>query len=96
MTLTELAAQAEAAIDQLATALNQQRRPADMGQVAKHLRGVVHGVTLALAPLSQDIDADVAEQAGESIDALLTAMPALAVLVDAAQEVDYRDALAVA
>ncbi|MCC5574519.1 hypothetical protein IMZ11_02550 [Microtetraspora sp. AC03309] len=91
MTLAEIAEQADRAVEQLATALNgQQPDDADMEQVAKHLHGIAHGLLCALTPLDQHAGEAIAEQARESVDALLAATDVLAALVDAAKEADYQ------
>lgn len=92
MTILELAANAEQAVDALTTALNDQ--PTDSPEVVEKLKGIAHGVLLALNAIAADTSGDSAEKAGEAMDALLPAIPALADLAEALREDEYQRTIA--
>ncbi|MEU6725540.1 hypothetical protein ABZ917_17675 [Nonomuraea wenchangensis] len=92
MTTIELAAAAEKAVDALTTRLNDQH--AADPEVVEKLKGIVHGVLLALNAVAADTAGDSAEKAGEAMDALLPAVPAIADLAEALRDDAYQRGIA--
>jgi hypothetical protein len=88
MTTVELAAAAEEAVDALTTRLHDQ--PADSSEVVEKLKGIAHGLMLALIAVSADVGGESAERANEAIDALLPTIPVLADLAEALREAEYQ------
>jgi hypothetical protein len=92
MTILEIAADAEKAVDALTIALNDQ--PSEDPEVAERLKGIVHGVMLTLTAIAAGANTATAEQAEAAGDALLASMPALSDLADAMREDEDRRTIA--
>ncbi|SET50631.1 hypothetical protein [Nonomuraea wenchangensis] len=93
MTTIELAAAAEKAMDALTTRLNDQ--PSDSPEVVEKLKGIVHGVLLALGAALPEDAGDTAEQAREVMDTLLQpAVGALDDLAEALRDDEYQRTIA--
>lgn len=91
MTTFEIAAAAEKAVDALTVALNAQPATPD---VVEKLRGIAHGLLLAVGTIASTGDGDTAEAAGAASDTLLAVMPGLDDLVDALRQDEDRHLLA--
>lgn len=92
MTLVEIAANAEKAVDALTAALNND--PCTSPEVAEKLRSIAHGLLLAVGTIASTGDGDTAEQAGAASDLLLASLPALDELADAMRQDEDRRVLA--
>jgi hypothetical protein len=92
MTLIDLAARAETAMDDLTTALNTQSCTSP--EVAEKLRGIAHSLLLAVGTIACAGEGDTAGRAGAASDLLLASLPALDDLADAMRQDEDRRILA--